>query len=52
MFSIYQNRGRNNGQLLIEVVKELDWNLNLNRKIGSKMNMIMFKRMIEMYLSL
>ena len=35
MFKIFQEKGRNNGQILREMLREIDWNINMNRKLGS-----------------
>ena len=32
---MYHKNNRNKMQLLRDVVKEIDWNLDMNRKIGS-----------------
>ena len=36
LYKIYQNRSINKSQLLRDVVKEIDWNIEMNRKVGSK----------------
>ena len=46
MYSIYLRNCLNRGQLLRDLVKELDWNLRLNRKIGSAGEMIKLKSII------
>ena len=33
----------NKGQILREIIKEIDWNLRLNRKVGSQGEMIRLK---------
>ena len=43
MFKIFNNKSINKVQLLADLIKELDWNLNLNRKIGSPSEMLMLK---------
>ena len=49
MYSIYHDKARNKAQVLQEVVKEIDWNLDLNRKIGSLAQMIVLKQFINMF---
>ena len=46
MYLVYQNRMRNKSQLLRDIVKEIDWNLDLNRKIGSKKDLLHLKQII------
>ena len=46
MYLVYQNRTRNKSQLLRDIVKEIDWNLDLNRKIGSKKDLLHLKQII------
>ena len=36
MFKNFQEKNRNNGQILREMLKEIDWNINMNRKLGSR----------------
>ena len=36
MYKIFQEKNRNNGQILREMLKEIDWNINMNRKVGSR----------------
>ena len=52
MFKIYQNNQRNKMQLLLEIIKEIDWNLDLNRKIGSINDMRLLKDRIKLSLGL
>ena len=47
MFQIFQNKCRNKAQLLTLVVKEIDWNLRMNRKLGSLCELMMLKRIIN-----
>ena len=47
MYSIYHDNSRNKAQILHEVVKEIDWNLDLSRKIGSVAQMIVLKQIIN-----
>ena len=35
LYLMYHKNNRNKMQLLRDVVKEIDWNLDMNRKIGS-----------------
>ena len=37
----------NGAQLLMKSIKELDWNLYLNRKIGSRLEMMNLKTMLN-----
>jgi hypothetical protein len=46
MYSVYLRKCLNKGQLLRELIKELDWNLSLNRKIGSAGEMVKLKNVI------
>ena len=47
---IFHKNNRNKMQLLREVVKELKWNLELHRKIGSVRDMILLKDKIKIVL--
>ena len=39
LYKIYQGKVRNKTQLLRELVKEIDWNLNMNLKVGSQIDL-------------
>ena len=47
MFRVFQNKSRNRAQTLREVVKEIDWNIRMNRKIGSLGEILFLKELIE-----
>ena len=46
MFKIFNNKMFNKGQLLVDLIKELDWNLDFNRKIGFQSEMIALKNLL------
>ena len=46
MFKIFQKKNQNNGQILREMVKEIDWNINMNRKLGSKWDLRKLKEIL------
>ena len=46
MFLIFIKKMFNNIQLLRECIKEIDWNLNLSRKIGSFAEMVKLKEIL------
>ena len=50
MYLIYNNRMMNKSQLLKELVKEIDWNLEQNRKIGSRKDMLILGSIIKNYI--
>jgi len=50
MFKIFQDKCVNKIQLLKEVIKDIDWNLKLNRKLGSLGEILSLKNKIEMLL--
>ena len=50
MFKIFQDKCVNKIQLLKEVIKDIDWNLKLNRKLGSLGEILSLKNKIEMFL--
>ena len=52
LYKIYLDRGRNNCQLLMEILKEIEWNIKLNRKIGSQNDMLRIRGFIEEYLGI
>ena len=43
MYFVYLRNSMNKEQLLKDLIKELDWNLKLNRKIGSAGEMVTLK---------
>ena len=43
LYLMYQKNNRNKMQLLREIIKEIEWNLELNRKIGSFNDMRLLK---------
>ena len=45
MFKIFQDNCRNKSQLLREIIKSIDWNLAMNRKMGSLCE-VRFKQII------
>ena len=50
MYSVYLRNSLNKEQLLKDMIKELDWNLKLNRKIGSAGEMLKLKENILLVL--
>ena len=46
MFKIFQEKNQNNGQILREMLKEIDWNINMNRKLGSKCDLRKLKEIL------
>ena len=46
MYFVYLRNSFNKEQLLKDIIKELDWNLRLNRKIGSAAEMMKLKEVI------
>ena len=50
MYSVYLRNSLNKEQLLKDMIKELDWNLRLNRKIGSAGEMLKLKENILLVL--
>ena len=47
MYKIFTGRIFNRMQLLIEIIKEIDWNLDLNRKVGTKKDLQDMRNIIE-----
>ena len=47
MYSIYIKKMFNREQILREIVKEIDWNLRLNRKVGSHGEMVKLKQILS-----
>ena len=43
MYNIFNRKMFNKGQILREIIKEIDWNLRMNRKVGSQGEMIRLK---------
>ena len=52
MYMIYHKNNRNKMQLLREIIKELEWNLDQNRKVGSVQDMIILKDKIKIVLGI
>ena len=50
MFRIFHDKSRNKAQILRDIVKEIDWNLRLNRKLGSVNDILLLKQEIEVCL--
>ena len=50
MYFVYLRNSLNKEQLLKDMIKELDWNLRLNRKIGSAGEMMKLKEVILTFL--
>ena len=48
MYRIYTSRIFNKVQLLRELIKEIDWNLKLNRKLGSRQDLLDLRSLIEL----
>ena len=47
MFKIFQDNCRNKSQLLREIIKSIDWNLAMNRKMGSLCEVRSLKQVIS-----
>ena len=47
LYKIFQNKFSNKSQLLTVLIKELDWNLKLNRNVGSQCEMLRLKLSME-----
>ena len=47
MYSIFIKKMFNREQILREIVKEIDWNLRLNRKVGSHGEMVKLKQILS-----
>ena len=52
MYMMYHRNNRNKIQLLREMLKEIEWNIDLNRKIGSFKDMILLKDNIKIELGI
>ena len=46
MFKVFHNKSRNRAQILREIVKEIDWNIRMNRKLGSLGEILSLKEQI------
>ena len=46
MYCIFIKKIFNKGQILREMIKEIDWNLRLNRKVGSADEMVKLKQIL------
>ena len=46
LFKIYQGKISNKTQLLRDLVKEVDWNLNMNLKVGSQIDFVCIKNLL------
>ena len=51
MFGIFHDKSRNKAQILREIITEIDWNLRLNRKLGSVNEILLLKQEIEVCLT-
>ena len=47
MYNIFNKKMFNKGQILRDLIKEIDWNLRLNRKVGSEGEMVKLKDMLK-----
>ena len=50
LYRIYNDKNRNKTQLLRDIVKEVEWNLNLNRKVGSWVEFRNIKTCVDGYI--
>ena len=50
LFMIYQKKIKCKSQLLRNLLKEVDWNLKMNLKVGSKINFVYVRDKIMKYL--
>ena len=50
LYRIFHEKSHNKRQILYDVIKELDWNLSLNRNIGSKNEVIFLRQVIDSHL--
>ena len=50
MFKIFHEKSNNKTQILRAIIKEMDWNLQLNRKLGSLCEILSLKLRVERYL--
>ena len=51
MYKIYLDKFRNRAQLLKELIKDIDWNIQFNKKSGSKRDYIDIKLCIQGYIT-
>ena len=47
MYNIFNKKMFNKGQILRDLIKEIDWNLRLNRKVGSEGEMVKLKDILK-----
>ena len=47
MYCIFNKKMFNKAQMLKDMIKEIDWNLRLNRKVGSASEMVKLKRILD-----
>ena len=47
MYCIFNKKMFNKAQFLKDMIKEIDWNLRLNRKVGSASEMVKLKRILD-----
>ena len=47
-FKIYQDKCLNKAQLLKEMLKELDWNITMGRKVGSVDEMLKLRDILNL----
>ena len=47
LYRIYQNKSLNKAQVLREVVKDIDWNLRMNRNSGFRGEILMIKEVLR-----
>ena len=50
LYRIFHEKSHNKRQILYDVIKKLDWNLSLNRNIGSKNEVIFLRQVIDSHL--
>ena len=46
MYNAFHRKLFNKAQLLQEILKEIDWNLSLNRRLGSEGEMVRLKEIL------
>ena len=47
MFNIFQDKCQNKSQILREIIKSIDWNLSMNRKMGSMCEVRSLKEVVS-----
>ena len=47
MFIIFHNKCRNKSQILRDIIKEIEWNIDMNRKLGSVVEIMLLKQIIS-----